>query len=209
MKRIDQQENEVPRIPLVTPDTAMTPEQRKVYDAVASGPRGRVQGPILAALHRPELADKWQQLGELLRYRTSLPLHLSEIAILVTAQRWGCQVEWHLHAGFALKAKVPQAVIDDIHAGRRPTGASEQELAVHDYAAELQDRKVVSEVTYRRALDHWGVVGVVELTALIGYYTMVAMTLNAHEFPLPAGVAPPLAPAGASPRGRHAAPPVA
>jgi 4-carboxymuconolactone decarboxylase len=42
-------------------------------------------------------------------------------------------------------------------------------------------------------LDDWGVVGVVELTALIGYYTMVAMTLNAHEFPLPAGVAPPFA----------------
>jgi 4-carboxymuconolactone decarboxylase len=59
----------VPRIPFPTPDT-MTPEQRRVYDAVAAGPRGKVQGPLLAALHRPELADKWQQLGELLRYRT-------------------------------------------------------------------------------------------------------------------------------------------
>src|SRR5438876_944691 len=106
----------VPRIPLVTPD-ALTSEQRKVYDAVASGPRGKVQGPLLAALHRPELADKWQQLGELLRYRTTLPARLSEIAILVTAQRWRCQLEWHLHAGFALRAGVPRAVVDDIHAG--------------------------------------------------------------------------------------------
>jgi 4-carboxymuconolactone decarboxylase len=187
----------VPRIPFVTPDTAMTPEQRKVYDAVASGPRGIVQGPLLAALHRPELADKWQQLGELLRYRTTLPPRLSEIAILVTAQRWRCQLEWHLHAGFALKAQVPQSVIDDIHAGRRPATADAQELAVYEYAAELQERRVVSEETYRRALDHWGVVGVVELTALIGYYTMVAMTLNAHEFPLPAGVEPPFAPIAA------------
>ena len=32
----------------------------------------------------------------------------------------------------------------------------------------------------------------VELTALIGYYTMVAMTLNAHEIPLPDGAKPPL-----------------
>jgi 4-carboxymuconolactone decarboxylase len=109
----------VPRIPFPTPDT-MTPEQRKVYDAVAAGPRGKVQGPLLAALHRPELADKWQQLGELLRYRTTLPARLSEIAILVTAQRWRCQLEWHLHEGFALAAQVPRAVIDDIHAGRRP-----------------------------------------------------------------------------------------
>ena len=66
----------MPRIPFPTPDT-MTPEQRKVYDAVAAGPRGKVQGPLLAALHRPELADKWQQLGELLRYRTTLPARLS------------------------------------------------------------------------------------------------------------------------------------
>jgi 4-carboxymuconolactone decarboxylase len=182
----------VPRIPFPTPDT-MTPEQRKVYDAVAAGPRGKVQGPLLAALHRPELADKWQQLGELLRYRTTLPARLSEIAILVTAQRWRCQLEWHLHEGFALAAQVPRAVIDDIHAGRRPANADADALAVYDYAAELQECRFVSEQTYRRALGLWGVVGVVELTALIGYYTMVAMTLNAHEFPLPAGVEPPFA----------------
>ena len=186
----------MPRIPLVTPQT-LTPEQRKVYDAVAAGPRGTVQGPLLAALHRPELADKWQQLGELLRYRTSLPPRLSEIAILVTAQRWRCQLEWHLHEGFARKAGVPGALIDDILAGRRPTTAEPQELAAHDYAAELHDRHAVSEDTYRRALGHWGVVGVVELTALIGYYTMVAMTLNAHEFSLPAGVDPPFPPLAA------------
>ncbi len=187
----------MPRIPLVTPDTGMTPEQRKVYDAVASGPRGKVQGPILAALHRPELADKWQQLGELLRYRTTLPARLSEIAILVTAQRWRCQLEWHLHEGFALEAGVPRTVIDVILAGHRPATADAEALAVYDYAGELQDRRGVSEETYRRALALWGVVGVVELTALIGYYTMVAMTLNAHEFPLPAGVAPPFAPLAA------------
>jgi 4-carboxymuconolactone decarboxylase len=187
----------VPRIPFVTADTAMSPEQRKVYDAVASGPRGKVQGPILAALHRPELADKWQQLGELLRYRTTLPPRLSEIAILVTAQRWRCQLEWHLHEGFALKAGVPRDVINDIHACRRPATADAEALAVYDYAAELQDRRAVSEETYRRVLALWGVVGVVELTALIGYYTMVAMTLNAHEFPLPAGVEPPFAPLAA------------
>ena len=48
------QENEVPRIPLVTPDQPMTAEQRRVYDAVVSGPRGVVQGPLLAAFIRSE-----------------------------------------------------------------------------------------------------------------------------------------------------------
>ena len=64
----------MPRIPLFPTDT-MTPEQQHVHDAVVSGPRGELRGPLRAVLHRAELADKWQQLGELLRYRTSLPLH--------------------------------------------------------------------------------------------------------------------------------------
>jgi hypothetical protein len=65
----------------------------------------------------------------------------------------------------------------------------------YDYADELNRRKTVSEATYRRVLARWDAIGVVELTALIGYYTMVAMTLNCHDIPLPDGVAPPLPPA--------------
>ena len=145
----------MPRIPFVTPDTGMTPEQRKVYDAVASGPRGKVQGPILAALHRPELADKWQQLGELLRYRTTLPPRLSEIAILVTAQRWRCQLEWHLHEGFALKAGVPRDVINDIHACRRPATADAEALAVYDYAAESHPRRPIGARSIIGAWSAW------------------------------------------------------
>ena len=68
-------------------------------------------------------------------------------------------------------------------------------LAVFDYAEELNRRKTVGDETYRRVLTRWQAVGVVELTALIGYYTMVAMTLNCHDIPLPEGVPPPLPPA--------------
>lgn len=177
------------RIPLIDPDN-LTAEQREVYDRVVSGPRGRVQGPLLAALHRPELADKWQQFGEILRYRTSLPARFSEIAILVTAVRWRCELEWHLHTGFALTAGVTQVVIYDIFLGRQPREATAEEIAVYDFAADLLNLGRVRPEAYEKILSRWNVVGVVELTALIGYYTMVAMTLNAHEFPLPAGVTP-------------------
>jgi 4-carboxymuconolactone decarboxylase len=173
----------------------MTPEQRRVHDAVVSGPRGELRGPLRAVLHRPELADKWQQLGELLRFRTSLPPQLKELAILVTGRHCHAQLEWHIHEQMALKAGLPQAVIDDVHAGRRPAALDGDGLAVFDYAEELNRRKTVGEETYRRVLDRWQAVGAVELTALVGYYTMVAMTLNCHEIPLPNGVPPPLPPA--------------
>ncbi|WP_332683304.1 carboxymuconolactone decarboxylase family protein [Bosea sp. (in: a-proteobacteria)] len=184
------------RIPLPTPAT-MTPEQRRVYDTVVSGPRGVLRGPLLAALHRPELADKWQQFGELLRYRTSLPPRLSELAILVTARRWNCQLEWYLHESVAREAGLSGAIIAAIAQGRRPEAAEPEEYEIHDYCAELQETRTVGEEAYQRVLKRWGTVGVVELTALVGYYTMVAMTLNVHEIPLPEGATPPLSPCAA------------
>jgi 4-carboxymuconolactone decarboxylase len=180
----------LPRIPLFDPAN-MTPEQKRVYDAIVSGPRGKLQGPLRAALHRPELADKWQQFGEMLRYRTSLPPRLSELAILVTARHCVCNVEWHIHEQMARKAGLEDSIVADIKQAKRPAYADREALATFDYAEELNRRKSVSEDNYRRALDSFGVVGVVELTALIGYYTMVAMTLNAHEIPLPDGAQPP------------------
>jgi len=179
------------RIPLPSVET-LTPEQRRVYDAIVSGPRGALRGPLRAALHRPELADKWQQLGELLRYRTSLPASLSELAILVTARHCNCQLEWLIHAEMARKAGLADTVIENIRTRRPIDSIVPAELDVYRYADELNRTDHVSEETHRRIRERFGVVGVVELTALIGYYTMVAMTLNAHEIPLPDGTPPPL-----------------
>jgi len=179
------------RIPLF-PLESMTAEQQRVYDAVVSGPRGVVVGPLRAALHRPELADKWQQFGEILRYRTSLPPRLSELAILVTARHWTSQLEWQQHAPAALKGGLAGEVVDAIREDRRPLFSNEDEESVYDFSFELQNTRAVKEETYQRALGLIGVQGVVELTALIGYYTMVAMTLIAHQIPLPEGAAPPL-----------------
>ena len=179
------------RIPLFPRDD-MSPEQRRVYDAVVSGPRGKVEGPLRAALHRPELADKWQQFGAALRYGTTLAPRLSELAILVTARAWDSQFEWYAHEPPALKGGVPQAVIDAIRHGKRPKFDHDDEEAVYDYAAQLNATHFVSDATHKRATALLGVVGVVELTALTGYYSMVAMTLNAHEIPLPPGALPPL-----------------
>jgi 4-carboxymuconolactone decarboxylase len=181
------------RIPLF-PLEKMTDEQRRVYDAVVSGPRGVVVGPLRAALHRPELADKWQQFGEILRYRTSLAPRLSELAILVTARHWTSQLEWQQHAPAALKGGLAPDIVEAIRHGKRPAFAAEEEQAVYDFCRELQEDKAVSDRSYQRAHERLGTVGVVELTALVGYYTMVAMTLIAHEVPLPEGAVAALQP---------------
>ena len=179
----------MPRITLPAPEQ-MNPAQRAVHDRIVSGPRGKIQGPLRAALHNPELADKRQALGALLRYGTGLPPRLSEIAILVTGRACNSPFEWYAHRLEAEKAGIEPAIIESLLAAKMPEGLSADDAAVVRFAVELNRVKSVSDATYGDALSRFGERTVVELTALVGYYTMVAMTLNAHEIPLPEGVEP-------------------
>jgi 4-carboxymuconolactone decarboxylase len=179
----------MPRITLPSPES-MDPSQRAVYDKIVSGPRGKIQGPLRAALHNAELADKWQALGALLRYDTSLPLRLSELAILVTGRACSSPFEWYAHRKEAEAAGIEQPIIEALLAQQVPPGLTPQETALHRYVVELNRHNSVSDATYEEALKQFGERTVVELTALVGYYTMVAMTLNCHEIPLPDGVQP-------------------
>jgi 4-carboxymuconolactone decarboxylase len=168
----------------------MDAAQRAVYDKIVTGPRGKIQGPLRAVLHNAELADRWQALGALLRYGTSLPPRLSEIAILVTGRACRSPLEWYAHRVEGEKAGIQPPIIDALLAQTEPPGMSNDDALVWRYAVELNRDKSVSNATYAAALQRFGERTVVELTALIGYYTMVAMTLNCHEIPLPEGVQP-------------------
>jgi 4-carboxymuconolactone decarboxylase len=195
------------RISFPLPET-MTAAQRAVYDAIVSGPRARLVGPLRAALHNPELADRWQKMGAFLRFGTSIPPRLSELAILVTARRWNSQIEWYIHAQAARSAGLPDAVIEAIRLAEAPSFDDPDDAAIYEFARQLQQTGTVDAFVYGRVLATHGEVGVVEIGAIIGYYAMVAMTLNVHEIPMPdEGVTAPLAPAAqAGPAARGALP---
>ncbi|WP_420227689.1 carboxymuconolactone decarboxylase family protein [Pigmentiphaga litoralis] len=109
----------MPRVPDLDP-AVMTDHQRKVYDMIASGPRGRVRGPLAVWLNRPGLAEHAQALGQYCRYDSSLPPRLSELAILVLARHWNSEFEWWAHKAIALKAGLPADVIDAIRDRQPP-----------------------------------------------------------------------------------------
>jgi len=170
----------------------LTPAQKAVYDAISAGPRGQVHGgPFHVWLREPGFADKAQALGANLRFNTTLPLKVTELAILVVARHWSAQFEWFFHKQVALKAGLDPRIIDAIHARRQPTGMAVDEAAAHAFADELLEKKKVSEPTYQAAVKALGEPGIAVLTGVIGYYSLVAMTLNAFEIPLPAGETPP------------------
>ena len=181
------------RVRDLTPEQ-MTPAQRRVAEAAAAGKRGSVPAPLRAWLHSPEMGDRAQRLGEFLRYDTSLGPALSELAILVTARFWTAQYEWHVHKREALKAGIDPAVINAIAARRAPALADPRAQAVHDYATALHERHEVPDAIHAAALAALGETGVVELVGLLGYYTLVSMTLNAFRIGLPEGEQPELAP---------------
>jgi 4-carboxymuconolactone decarboxylase len=183
----------MPRIPLPSPEE-MTPEQIAVYSRIVSGPRGRLVGPLRAVIHSPDLANRWSSIGEYLRYMTCLPAKLNELAILVTGRRWNSQIEFLVHAAAARAAGLGAPAIEAIRLGQPPAFDEQAEVDVYEFARQMQQTGTVVDAVYRNVLARWGVRGVVELTAVIGYYTMVSMTLNAHEILPQDGADPPLSP---------------
>ena len=166
-------------------------EQARIYDAILES-RGSIAGPFGVWLHSPELADRAQSLGEFVRYRTSLAPRLSELAILVTARFWDCQVEWSLHEPFAVDSGLSADIIDAVRHGRAPDFARDDERAVFDYVNELLNNRFIPDGIFNAARETLGKTGVVELTGIVGYYSLVAQTLNAFQVPVPEGCAPTL-----------------
>jgi len=181
----------VPRIPILKQEE-LTPEQCRVYEAIVGTRRGKLPAPYQLTLHCPEFTDRWQRVGSWLRSETGLLPTLCELAILITARHWDCQYVWHAHAPHALDAGLPSTVVDAIRNGQRPTFSDSKQEAVYDYCSELLETRCVSDSSYRCTLGMFGTTGTVALTGLVGYYVMVAMALNAHQYPLPEGISPPL-----------------
>lgn len=173
------------------PRAAMTEEQGRVADEAASGKRGRMPAPLRAWIHSPEMGARAQKLGEFLRYDTVLGPRLSEMAILMMGRHWTAHYEWFIHKREALAAGLDPAIIDAI-ATRQVPAMQDDEAAVHAYVAALLETRQVPDAVHAQAVAAIGERGVVELVGLLGYYTLVSMTLNAFEIGLPDGEAPEL-----------------
>jgi 4-carboxymuconolactone decarboxylase len=175
----------------------MDEEQRRLFESINSGERGKratltnddgaFVGPFNAWLYSPAIGDRIQLLGEALRFHNSLPQNLLELAVLMIGREWRAQFEWWAHEFLALRAGLSDEVIADIKRGIRPESAKPEELVIYDFCQDLLDRKRVSNEKYQRTKDLIGENGIVDLVSLMGYYTIVSMTLNVFEVPLPEG----------------------
>lgn len=168
----------------------MTAEQKRVYQEIGGARGGLVRGPFVIWLRNPKVADLANQLGNSLRLRGKLDKRLFELMVLIVARHWSAQYEWFAHEKAALKAGIPQAVVDAIRERREPKFAREDERLVYDTITELNEARTLSQAAYERALAALGLDLLIELITAAGFYTMVAMMLNAFDSPVPGGEHP-------------------
>jgi 4-carboxymuconolactone decarboxylase len=169
----------------------MTPAQRVAHDEIVAGRRGRFGGPFQLLIRAPEICRHAARLGEHLRWGTSLPDRLSELAIITTARFWRAQYEWFAHAPLAEKGGVPHDAIEAIRRGETPDLARPDEALVHRICTELFHTQRLSDASFAEAIATLGETGLVEVIAIIGYYTMIGNTLNVFRVPVPEGETPP------------------
>lgn len=173
------------RIEPITSREGLTEAQQAVYDSIAAGPRGAVSGPFGVLLHNPAVAGPVERLGAFLRYECSVPKRQRELAILVIGSHWRADFEWFAHAPIARELGHPEPVLAAIAAGDEPNVDDPLDQAVHDFTRELLRERRVSDATFARAEAVLGKVGALDLTTLVGYYSLLAMVLNTFEVAAP------------------------
>lgn len=168
------------RIATIEKKEDLAPQDQKVYEAIAQS-RGVVGGPWLALLHSPELAQRTMHLGSYIRFESTLDRKIVEFAALVAARELECKHEWAAHVGHAQKAGIGLDVIRAVYEKRGAETFSLEDAQLVSFVREMIHSHRVSEATFQAVYGRFGEKGMVELTATIGYYAMLACTLNAFD----------------------------
>src|SRR5438105_14901933 len=167
-------------------------DQRALADDILKVSSIGLTGPYSPLLRSPVLGERMFELLRYLRWNTSLPLRLNELAILIIGRIWSSQVEWFAHAPLAIKAGLRPEIVEDLRANRRPQGMHADEAVVYDLVTELHQTHKLSDETFARAKRTLGEHQVVDLTAVSGTYVTVAMLIAMADETVPEGKALPL-----------------
>ena len=179
-----------PRFPQLTLEQ-LNDQQRPVGEKIVKISSVGLGGPYNPMLRSPVYAQRMYDLLDYLRWHTSVPTKLNEMAILIVARQWRSQVEWFSHSAIARKAGLPESIITDLKASKRPASMSAEQEAVYDFVTDLTAKHAVSDELFDRAKKLLGEQQVVDLTGVAGTYVGVAMLLAMAEQGVPADKEPP------------------
>lgn len=177
----------------------LTGDQRALRDELVHGRRaerpppfpltdehGRINGPARAWLLQPALGAGLERLGAAIGYDLTLPARCREIVVLTVAHHHDSPFELYAHRLGAARAGLTDAEIDELCAGRVPSGADPRERCAHRVTRALLSTGRLDDAAYREATGLLGPAGLFEVTTLTGFYTMVALQLSVYAIAPPA-----------------------
>lgn len=181
------------RLPPIDLDE-LSADQRAVLDAIRGGPRGArvgLVGPFGVWVRAPKIGQAVQAMGAAARFETSLVENVKEVAICTVGAHYHARFEFAAHGPMAISAGVAADVVEAIRIGNQPQFERRDEAVAYELTQQLLLGHHISDTTYREAVETFGTEGTIELVTIVGYYSLVSLTLNAFEVPLANGMEDP------------------
>jgi 4-carboxymuconolactone decarboxylase len=167
------------RVSLITSKDQVAPEHHAIVDGII-GSRGSLHGPFSVFLHSPEIAGRVAHLGALVRFEGTLPMRIRVLAAMTVAREFEAAYVWGAQTGSARKQNVPEATITAIR-DNDLDGVPPEDAMIIDYTSTLLRKHRIGAALDKAMRDRFGDDQMIQLTGAIGYYSLLAMTVNACE----------------------------
>lgn len=167
------------RITSITSKDQVAAEDGATFDAIVAS-RGAIQGPFTMFLHSPEVAGRVAHLGAYVRFEGSLEMRVRVLAAMTVARELDAVYVWGAQAGGARRQGVPEATITAIR-DKHAHGIPPEDAQIVEFTQQLLRNHRVDDATFKTIQQRFGDDELVQLTTAIGYYSLLAMTVNACE----------------------------
>lgn len=167
------------RLTPITSKDQVAAQDHAIVDAIVES-RGALQGPFTMFLHCPELAGRLAHLGAFVRFEGSLDMRVRVLAAMVTAREFDAVYVWGAQTGSARRQGVPETTITAIRE-KHSRGIPAEDAQIVEFTRQLLQTHRVDDATFTALQERFGNDGMIQLTGAIGYYSMLAMTVNTCE----------------------------
>jgi 4-carboxymuconolactone decarboxylase len=166
-----------------TPVDEMSPEMRDAYDYTYKL-RGLVPGPHKIWLANPTLSKTIVPTGAYYQRESTLTKAEIEIATNIVNARWVSPYANYEHEIIAERdGHLDPRRVEALIAGLPTAFDDPRQQVVYELASALVAPRLVPLGLYRRAEELLGDAGIVDVAVLLGWFTMVCMTLGAYDVP--------------------------
>lgn len=173
------------RLPSITKKEQVAAKDQATFDSIVAS-RGAVQGPFTMFMHSPEVSGRVANLGAYVRFEGSLDMKVRALAAMVAAREFEAMYVWGAQTGGARRLGVAEETITAIRENHS-RGIPDEDAQIVEFTRQLLRKHRVDDALFKAMQARFGNDELVQLTTAIGYYTLLAMTVNACELEPAAG----------------------